>query len=205
MYPTIQGEGKYAGCPMFLIRFSGCNGSCEFCDSKYNNEVNIELTPEELSKKIIESKMTNILFTGGEPTLQKDGINELIHILKNDNYCYFLETNGTDLDLFTFDSFTYICFSPKNMQTMRNILNFFKLMEYCDYMFTFIYDIKVVTDLKTIGMDLLDQATIIMPVTTGNTKVDLELIKEVWEYCIIHNKRFGLRLHTYIFGLKRGV
>lgn len=34
IYPTIQGEGKLAGTPMFLVRTAGCDVGCDFCDTK---------------------------------------------------------------------------------------------------------------------------------------------------------------------------
>jgi len=35
IYPTFQGEGKYMGEPVVLVRIAGCNGHCPWCDTKY--------------------------------------------------------------------------------------------------------------------------------------------------------------------------
>lgn len=96
------------GTPNIFIRFSHCNLSCVFCDTPYN-EVNLELTAEELLNHISQYNCKNIILTGGEPTLQID--NEIISILKDNGYYLAIESNGIkeihkDID--------YICVSPKS-------------------------------------------------------------------------------------------
>ena len=67
-------------------------------------------------------------------------------------------------------------------------------------------DIKVVTDLKTTGMDMLKYATMLMPLTTGDIEKDAQIRKDVWGYCVENRIRYSPRLHVEIFGYnKRGI
>jgi len=37
IFPTIQGEGPYAGMPAVFIRLGGCNLACSFCDTEFES------------------------------------------------------------------------------------------------------------------------------------------------------------------------
>jgi putative chitinase len=52
IFCSIQGEGKYAGCPAIFIRLSGCTRKCSFCDTKYHTngkEMSVEDVPDYLA------------------------------------------------------------------------------------------------------------------------------------------------------------
>lgn len=96
---TISGEAPIIGEPVYLIRLSGCNIFCPYCDTQSKEEINERITVEDL---ILEIKNftkdypeLKILFTGGEPLLEERE-EELYLIMKNLNYInFFIETNGT--------------------------------------------------------------------------------------------------------------
>lgn len=98
-YLTINGEAPSAGDPVFLIRFSCCNMSCFYCDTKYKDEINERLTIEALEMEIVsmvnQYPGVSILLTGGEPLLgiRKEMIVELIK--NNPTIKFFIETNGS--------------------------------------------------------------------------------------------------------------
>jgi 7-carboxy-7-deazaguanine synthase len=108
IFYSLQGEGIRTGTPNIFVRFSFCNLSCSFCDTPYN-DVNLELSLPELIEKINAFPCRNIIFTGGEPTLQLD--NELLEVLKSKGYYLAIESNGI---LPIPPLIDYICISPKS-------------------------------------------------------------------------------------------
>jgi organic radical activating enzyme len=113
IFPSIQGEGIFAGVPQIFIRFAKCNLSCKYCDTDFKLSDKFivkfsELTSEKYSNpvssssvvKIVESfsPLTWVSFTGGEPLLQVDFLDELLSKLKRKEFKLFLETNGTQVN-----------------------------------------------------------------------------------------------------------
>lgn len=96
---TLSGEAPITGEPIFLIRFSGCNLDCKYCDTPYNVEVNSRMSREELILAIREQCETfpgiKVLFTGGEPLLN-DRREQIIHIVREmPDIMFYIETNGS--------------------------------------------------------------------------------------------------------------
>ena len=96
---TIGGEAPLIGIPIYLIRFTGCNLNCSYCDTIYKDEVNDQFTFKELIddifNKVKEYPELKILFTGGEPflgTRQDDLINIITEL---ENIDFYIETNGS--------------------------------------------------------------------------------------------------------------
>jgi len=105
IFTSIQGEGKNIGVPSIFIRFFGCTLRCSFngqhCDTPYavlDGEYN-DMTIDEVVAAVTLHRPTNIVFTGGEPTIHQEFIYELIEKLKETKgkncYTFELETNGT--------------------------------------------------------------------------------------------------------------
>lgn len=96
---TVSGEAPTAGQPMYLIRFSGCNLNCRYCDTPNRNEINEQLTFMQLSKEIAESQKKYpsafVLFTGGEPLLNErmEAISQLA--AEHSETLFYVETNGS--------------------------------------------------------------------------------------------------------------
>lgn len=100
-YLTLGGEAPMSGDPCYIIRFTGCNLDCHYCDTKYNDEENETLSVDELIE-IIRGEISSypgvkILFTGGEPLLGErlHQIMEVIEQIKDANF--YIETNGSIL------------------------------------------------------------------------------------------------------------
>ncbi|HQB62626.1 MAG TPA: radical SAM protein, partial [Spirochaetota bacterium] len=98
-YITISGEAPIIGEPTYLVRFSGCNLSCSYCDSIYKDEVQYRMSLEDIIEDIeqivrIYSDI-KILFTGGEPLLNKKEIviNKIAEYF--DYLNFYIETNGS--------------------------------------------------------------------------------------------------------------
>ncbi len=113
IFDSIQGEGPWTGKRCVFVRASGCNHSCEFCDTKSAQRMGVEVNSDEIVGVILKSNAMNVVFTGGEPSLQ---INEIEHIIRQvKQVCpekkISIETNGS----IKFDPtlFDLVCVSPK--------------------------------------------------------------------------------------------
>lgn len=103
-FPTIQGEGPYAGYPAMFVRLSGCNlgqksDFCRFCDTAFQFDSGQRLSPQSLLDRLLGDTQYShkqvLVITGGEPTLQ--GSNLLAFIVMASPYFkdIQIETNGT--------------------------------------------------------------------------------------------------------------
>lgn len=99
VFPTIQGEGPFAGVPAVFVRLAGCNLRCHFCDTDFESST-WKPTLDELLAKIMEARHTMggnriplIVLTGGEPLRQR--IAPLISALFDRDFEVQIETAGT--------------------------------------------------------------------------------------------------------------
>lgn len=115
VFSSIQGEGLMVGCRQIFIRFSKCNLSCNYCDTRVNEESQFcvfEKIPGEGKTKLIPNPISieqlknqiytyypsyhhSISITGGEPLLNSDFLKELIPEINYTRNGIYLETNGT--------------------------------------------------------------------------------------------------------------
>jgi 7-carboxy-7-deazaguanine synthase len=102
IFVSIQGEGKYAGVPHFVVRFSGCNLNCAFsesiCDTAYTswNPENGKHSFNDIANMVAEHPLiTHAFITGGEPTIHGELFVEVAAFLKSRGLFVAVETNGT--------------------------------------------------------------------------------------------------------------
>lgn len=89
IFTSIQGEGVHMGERATFVRFGGCNLSCEWCDTKFD-EFKM-MTVEEIID-CIDADM--VIFTGGEPGMQN--LLPLLEAIDEQHEIYVgIETNGT--------------------------------------------------------------------------------------------------------------
>lgn len=100
IFESIQGEGKYLGANQIFVRFAKCNLHCKFCDTQFGNGNDYDV--KALMKEILDfdlSKVHSISFTGGEPLMYVDFLDEFLEkfkpIKEKYNLKIYLETNGT--------------------------------------------------------------------------------------------------------------
>ena len=91
IFNSVQGEGYHTGTPSIFIRFGGCNLQCSWCDtdfSKFDKK-----TIPEIMEILSQWDTKRVIYTGGEPALQK--LAPLSDELHSKGYNIAIETNGT--------------------------------------------------------------------------------------------------------------
>ena len=92
--PTVEGEGAFAGERCWFVRLSGCNLTCNWCDTPYTWDWNGKLgavydraveqhrlTCGDIADKLTGSGWTPddlLAVSGGEPLLQTGGLRGLL-------------------------------------------------------------------------------------------------------------------------------
>lgn len=114
IFPTIQGEGPFAGMPSVFVRLAGCDLQCPVCDSDYTSKRKL-MTIDSIAMEVDRLMPPNsrlVVLTGGEPFRQNIGL--LVDLLQYDKgYKVQVETNGTlYLEEFPYAFTTIVC-SPK--------------------------------------------------------------------------------------------
>lgn len=117
IFPTIQGEGPFAGKPAVFVRLAGCNLQCPACDTEYTQgakDVMPEFVYDEVKKHDKIGRL--VVITGGEPFRQN--ITPLVKLLVSRGIKVQIETNGTlgpsagFSDIYPSKMVTVVC-SPK--------------------------------------------------------------------------------------------
>jgi 7-carboxy-7-deazaguanine synthase len=113
-YITLGGEAPACGVPVYLLRFSGCNLECIYCDTPSVEQVTYRLTKDEIlgdiHQHLADYPFLKILFTGGEPLAcdREKSLFLLIDDLKGKTEVY-IETNGS-VNIRIFHQHThYVC------------------------------------------------------------------------------------------------
>lgn len=116
IFKSFQSEGIFVGQPAIFLRLSGCNINCDFCDTEYDNYEKYDI--KELVDVIVYNCRSNnidlLIITGGEPSLQKNEIKDLIQLLPKDIRIQ-IETNGYDY-MYLNDDVTYMISPKKDME-----------------------------------------------------------------------------------------
>ncbi len=90
---SIQGEGTRAGRPCVLVRFTGCDLRCGYCDTAYAFHGGREMSRAQIVEAVAAHPCRFVLLTGGEPMLQKE-LPELARQLLGSGYEVAVETHG---------------------------------------------------------------------------------------------------------------
>ncbi len=217
IFYTLQGEGRSIGRPATFLRLSGCNLNCSWCDTPYTwdwdnytrSEQQEEIAPTDLADRIAKfNKAKLLVITGGEPMLKQKQIKELWDILKkNSSYDQLeIETNGTIRILEDLDARYNV--SPKlsnsGMPFHKRITK--HLHEYKTDVYKFVVDTPTdlgEIDFITLGFNIKPEHVWLMP--QGQTReAILEKLGWVTEACLDKGYNLTPRLHTLIWGAKRG-
>lgn len=243
IFYTIQGEGPTTGMPAVFMRLQFCNLMCTWCDAFYTFNRDVEEFWKEskdlkfdqaarMLNKAWKCKTSNIqkrvVFTGGEPLLQKKQLDKLIVLLPDWNIEF--ETNGTQMptesmidlatvktvgledqflsgDYFTKPRLQFNC-SPKlghskNVDKLRIRPEVLKKLNELNTQFKFV--VMKPSDLDEIERDFvipfgLDVNKIgIMPQGVSAQEIDMNLAR-VAEAAKRKGYRVFTRLHIQMFG-----
>ena len=100
-YACIEGEGRTAGAKTWLLRLSGCNLRCWWCDSKYSSfdeSEAKEIGVKEIIKQANKELLPWLSVTGGEPTFraadEMQSLAELLNAAQEAGMKTKLESNG---------------------------------------------------------------------------------------------------------------
>jgi len=206
IFESIQGEGKYVGHPALFIRLSGCNLNCPWCDTKYHKEYHY-MTVTDIVKTIRNQDNILVVWTGGEPLLQKEDIIKVMKKIIWLPYLHMIESNATIFDT-EIHKLAEVTYSPKTLKDLKALIHFMN-----DPLVYNTSTIKIVTDLEEVNMDLVEcvldetygikRKTYLMPLTTFTEK-DREIKQKVWKFCTEHNLKYSPRIHIEVWGNERG-
>jgi organic radical activating enzyme len=100
-YGCFEGEGSTLGASTWLIRLSGCDLRCWWCDSKqssFREDEARDTDPRALEKAVLASGASWVSFTGGEPTWRGPGelkaVASLCRRLRKQGLKVKVESNG---------------------------------------------------------------------------------------------------------------
>jgi len=93
IYRSIQGETSFAGRPCTLVRLTGCNLRCRYCDTTQAFFGGTRVPRVEVVRRALALGTPLVLVTGGEPLLQPATL-PLLTDLCDAGRTVLLETSG---------------------------------------------------------------------------------------------------------------
>lgn len=93
IFYSIQGESTYAGRPCVLVRLTGCQMRCSWCDTEYAFYEGSWRTRQEVLDEVASFGCPLVELTGGEPLLQP-AARPLMTDLCDAGFEVLLETGG---------------------------------------------------------------------------------------------------------------
>jgi 7-carboxy-7-deazaguanine synthase len=93
IFYSIQGESTFAGLACVMVRLTGCQMRCRWCDTTYSFYQGQWMTLEEILDSIQRYACPLVEVTGGEPLLQP-AVHPLLERLCDAGYEVLLETGG---------------------------------------------------------------------------------------------------------------
>lgn len=140
-YGEVQNlDGNYIS--LYIVTTKNCNAHCKFCEYTHGkSDIDIEKFSNMLDKLLSICEITNVHFTGGEPTTEIDKVKALLKIIKGKDKLITtsINTNGYKLNLLDgieeldnialsrhaiSDEENYAIFGCKDIPSIKDIKNF---------------------------------------------------------------------------------
>lgn len=102
IFYSLQGESTFAGLPCVLVRLTGCQMRCVWCDSEYSFYEGSWSSVDAVLAEVARHDCPLVEVTGGEPLLQP-GVHTLLAGLCDAGHQVLLETGG-GLDISAVDA-----------------------------------------------------------------------------------------------------
>lgn len=209
---SLQGEGPTAGTPAHFLRLQGCDVGCRWCDSKYTWDAGGGATVA-LDRAFAALRALGdaplLVVTGGEP-LAHDGVRELLTAAVGLWPRVEVETSGLVPPPLTHPRLAYNC-SPKLPSATE------RWAETWAHVPAFAADANTVFKLVVGGGDdtadalrlvgergLPRERVVLMPEGLDD-EVLRARARTLAEVCKREGLRFGMRLHVWLWGARRGV
>lgn len=93
IFYSIQGESTFAGRPCVLVRLTGCQMRCTWCDTEHAFHQGSWMSREQILEAVAAFNCPLVELTGGEPLLQPAAF-DLLRDLCDAGYEVLLETGG---------------------------------------------------------------------------------------------------------------
>jgi organic radical activating enzyme len=221
IFASVQGEGVTAGLPSVFVRLSLCNLACSWCDTKYtwdwaHYNPKVEILPldmAEVSGRVQQAGLRNVVITGGEPLMQQRDLATLAKELKATGRRIEIETNGTIApDSILADLVDQWNVSPKlassgNDPQKREVpvaLRWFAAQPNAYFKFVVaapedLEEVRALVD----GYHVLGEHVLLMPEGT-DARTLVERSRWLAEQCIRSGYRFTTRHHILLWGDERG-
>lgn len=201
IFPTIQGEGPYAGTPAVFVRLAGCDLQCPMCDTNYTkgrkfSRVNL------LMNQVLElrGKSNLVVITGGEPLRQNIGM--FVRSLLDYDFQVQVETNGTLFQKRGSIPYRRMCIvcSPKTSKINSDLLPYITAYKYIVEAGQVALDGLPVTSLGMSGLPArphldFQGLVYVQPMDDGCPTKNWDNMKAAVDTCMKHGFILSLQMH----------
>jgi len=189
----------FSGLPTTFVRLSGCNLSCEYCDTSNSiaGDTFVHMAVEEVVERVVSGPY-DVCITGGEPLLQQEQIVSLLSYLSSKRVS--IETNGSISIKYLHNAFPKLFFSmdwktpsSKNISFDKENLKFIKECGWIKFVVGTAEDLRFVEDNLE---DVLSRGieVILSPVFSGGES----LYRQVCDFIMRYQKRGLVRMQIQL-------
>lgn len=217
-YAAFQGEGATIGKRCWFLRLTGCDLSCEWCDSKYTWHPKVlekakKFTPKQMAETLMVPGSPNrIVITGGEPLLQAVILAEFmteVWMLRA-GVKFEIETNGLHVPVPGM-LFSKINVSPKisnsglkkSERYNESALNY--LASINNTIFKFVISTESDIDEILTDFQMIPKEKIYLMPQGITTSAQKSLSLKVMDLAMKYEFNFSPRLHILIHGNRRRI
>lgn len=198
LFPTLQGEGPFAGQPAVFVRLGGCNLACSFCDTEFEGFKPMPIAT--IVQRVVEQAGGKervrhlVVITGGEPLRQN--IAPLCEQLLEAGFKVQIETNGTLWRPLP-DEVNIVC-SPKNtgkgyMPVREDLLSHADALKFVVSVHDPLYQ-----RIAEVGQEKYAIPVYVQPMDEWDEKRNAANVAYATEMAQKNGYRLSLQLHKYL-------